>query len=81
MNNLQPYYLLGAEAYGVGNYACGDYQTGCAAGASTGSESGGLSYTGYNIIIPVALALSLIVAATILLVTKFIRKRKSVPSA
>ncbi len=75
--NLQPYYYLGAEAYGTGTYNCGDFEEGCAAGASTGSDSGGLSYTGYNIIIPVALAAALIVAAAILLVTKFVRKRKA----
>lgn len=77
MNIQHPYYLLGAEAYGAGTYNCGDFQEGCAAGASTGSNNGGLSYTGYNIIIPVALAAALIVAAAILLITKFVRKRKA----
>lgn len=77
MNIQHPYYLLGAEAYGVGTYDCGQFQEGCAAGASTGGNNGGLSYTGYNVIIPVALAAALIIAAAILLVTKFIRKRKA----
>ena len=77
MNIQHPYYLLGAEAYGTGTYNCGNFQEGCAAGASTGSNNGGLSYTGYNIIIPVALAAALIVAAAILLITKFVRKRKA----
>lgn len=76
MNIQYPYYLLGAEAYGTGTYNCGDFEQGCAAGASTGSD-GGLSYTGYNIIIPVALAAALIIAAAALLITKFIRKRKA----
>lgn len=76
MNIQQPFYLLGAEAYGVGTYDCGQFQEGCAAGAST-SNNGGLSYTGYNVIIPVALAAALIIAAAILLVTKFIRRRKA----
>ena len=76
MNTQHPYYYLGAEAYGTGTYNCGSFQQGCAAGASTGSN-GGLAYTGYNIVIPVALAAALIVAAAILLVTKFVRKRKA----
>ena len=76
MNTQHPYYYLGAEAYGTGTYNCGDFEEGCAAGTSTGNN-GGLSYTGYNIIIPVALAAALIVAAAILLVTKFVRKRKA----
>lgn len=73
-----PYYYLGAEAYGVGTYNCGEFEEGCTAGASTGSDGGGgLSYTGYNVIIPVALAAALIIAAAVLLVTKFVRKRKA----
>lgn len=78
MNIQHPYYLLGVEAYGTGTYDCGNYEEGCAAGASTGSDSGGgLSYTGYNVIIPIALAAALIIAAAILLITKFVRKRKA----
>lgn len=72
-----PYHYLGAEAYGVGTYDCGNFEEGCAAGASTGGDGGGLSNTGYDIIIPIALAAALIIAAAVLLVTKFIRKRKA----
>lgn len=76
MSIQHPYYLLGAEAYGTGTYDCGTFDAGCTAGASTGSN-GGLSNTGYNVIIPVALGLALIVAAAALLITKFVRKRKA----
>lgn len=74
------YYYLGADAYGTGTYGCGEFEQGCAAGTSTGND-GGLAYTGYNVLIPVALAAALIVAAAILLVTKFVRKRKARASA
>lgn len=78
MNIQHPYYFLGAEAYGAGTYDCGSFEEGCAAGTSTGSDSGGdLSNTGYNVIIPVALAAALIIAAAILLVTKFVRNHKA----
>jgi len=77
-----PFHLLGAEAYGIGNYSCGDFEEGCVSGAGTGANSGGsLVNTGFDVIIPVALAAALIIAAGILLVTKFVRKRKSAPTA
>lgn len=72
-----PFYLLGAEAYGIGNYSCGDFEEGCVSGAGTGQNGGSLVNTGYDVIIPVALAGALIIAAAILLVTKFVRKRKA----
>ncbi len=77
MNIQHPFYILGAEAYGVGTYDCGKFEEGCAAGASTGNNEGGLSYTGYNVLIPVALAAALIIAAAILLITRMVRKRKA----
>ncbi len=56
----------GCDAYGVNAY--GE----CAAAAS---NAGGLAGTGYNIIIPVAFGLALIIAASIWLV-KIIRRRQ-----
>ena len=73
-----PFHFLGAEAYGMGTYNCGDFQQGCVSGASTGSNGGGsLVNTGFDVIIPIALAAALIVSAAILLVTKLVRKRKA----
>lgn len=75
------FHLLGAEAYGIGNYSCGDFEQGCVSGAGTGANGGSLVNTGYDVIIPVALAAALIISAAILLVTKFVRKRKTAPTA
>lgn len=72
---FKPYHYLGADAYGTGVYGCGEYQEGC---TTTGTgDDGGLVNTGYNVIIPVAFASALIIAAAILLITKFVRKRKA----
>jgi len=73
---FKPYHYLGAEAYGTGVYGCGEYEAGCTTGTGDGGD-GGLVNTGYNIIIPVAFAAALIIAAAILLITKFVRKRKA----
>jgi len=87
MNSTQPYYLLAAEAYGTGTYDCGNFDEGCTTtstgtdtntGTDTGAAAGGgLSYTGYNIIIPVAIGAALVIAAIILVVTRLTRRRKS----
>lgn len=83
MSIQTPYHLLAAEAYGAGTYNSNSYDcpTGtqaCATDSSTSNSAGGsLAYTGYNILIPVALAAALIIAAGIMLVSKLVRKRKT----
>lgn len=71
---------LFAANYDCNTYGSGTYNnTNC----STGGESpapnpnGGLADTGYNIIIPVALGLALIIAGIILAVKRLARKKRA----
>jgi hypothetical protein len=74
-NILNNFTLLAAD-YDCNAYNSGAYNnTDCNTTAST--PSGGLlSDTGYNVIIPVALGLAIILASLILLVTRFLRHRR-----
>lgn len=60
----------------LGEYNCGAYGAGTYDGAcTTGSNSGGsLADTGYNILLPLALGLALVVAAAILIVKRLRRR-------
>lgn len=62
------------NAYGAGTYNNTDCVTGT---PGTSNPGGSLSDTGYNIILPVALALALILAAIILLVKRMRRHKQS----
>ena len=63
--------------YNCGAYGAGSYnETNCQTNTGTNGNSGGLADTGYDIIIPVALAGALIIAGVILLVRKLLRKKK-----
>jgi hypothetical protein len=73
MNTTAPHTLL-AATYNCGVYGRGTYEQ-CAT-TSTG-QTGGLAYTGYNVIIPVALGLAIILASGILLVKQLVRRRRS----
>lgn len=68
ISNIQ---ILGA--YGCDAYGANAYSAACT--TSTGTDTGGgLADTGYNILLPLALAAALIIAAVILIV-KRIRRR------
>lgn len=70
-------YKLFGTTYGDGAYNSQTYNGQCQTGTSTdGSCPTGLANTGYDIIIPVALAAALIVAGVILLVKRSKRKNK-----
>lgn len=81
--NTTPLTLFAANydcnAYGAGSYnnaECATTSTGDG-GSPAENPSGGLADTGYNIIIPVALGLALIIAGAILLVKKLLRKKRA----
>jgi hypothetical protein len=67
--------LLAAN-YDCAAYSAGTYNnTDCSVASS--SATGGLADTGYNIIIPAALGLALLLAATILIVKRIVRRKKA----
>lgn len=76
---MQYTYKIFGTPYGSGNYNSTTYngqtQTGTNTG-NNGNSNGGLADTGYDIIIPVALAIALVVAGVILLVKRAKRKNK-----
>ena len=69
-------YKLFATSYGSGNYSTTTYsgQTQTSTGTNTGN-SGGLADTGYDVIIPIALGVALIIAGVILLIKRAKRKK------
>lgn len=73
---------IGSLVHFAANYDCNAYGAGtynndtCSTASATGSNTGILPDTGYNIIIPVAFALALIIAAAILFFKKAMRRRK-----
>lgn len=76
---MQYTYKLFGTTYGTGGYNSSTYNGQTQTGTNTGSNSnsnGGLADTGYDIIIPVALAIALVVAGVILLVKRAGRKNK-----
>jgi hypothetical protein len=61
--------------YGCGTYSSGNYQGACV--TSTGSSPlDTLANTGYDVLIPVFLGAALVFASAVLLMRKFMRKRK-----
>lgn len=74
---MQYTYKIFSTAYGSGNYNSTTYNGQTQTGTQTGSNSSnGLADTGYDIIIPVALAAALIIAGVILLVKRAGRNKK-----
>ncbi len=74
---MQYTYKIFGTPYGAGNYDSSTYNGQTQTGTNTGSNSGsngGLADTGYDIIIPVVLAIALVIAGTILLVKRAKRK-------
>lgn len=75
------YYFAATTEYNCDAYGAGDYNEcnatqGASTQPSTPSESGPLAYTGYDVIVPVALGLAVVGASVILLVKK-LRRRSS----
>lgn len=68
-------YKFFSSTYGTDVYGTSTYQE--TAGTSTGGNAGGapLANTGYDIIIPVSLGISILVASAILLVRRARRSR------
>lgn len=67
-------------AYSCGTYGADAYGRDCETSTGTmptPSPGGPLSDTGYNVIIPLALAGALIIAGAIFLVKKYLRRRRS----
>ena len=71
------YLAQASNSYNCGVYGAGTFNTNdCNATTSAGSSSGGLlADTGYEVLIPMALAVAIIVASLIYLVRQ-IRRRK-----
>jgi len=78
MNHLITIHLLAAAPYGCDAYGASAY--GECSTTSTGSPAapngGFLADTGYNILIPLALGVSIIIASVILLVKTLKRRRQ-----
>lgn len=76
---MQYSYKIFSSAYGEGNYNSSTFNGATQTGTNTGNnggQTGGLADTGYEIIIPVALGIALVVAGVILLVKRAKRKNK-----
>lgn len=77
--NFDYAYRYFAQAYGADAYSSGSYQV--VQGSSTGSAPGGsgpLANTGYDVIVPVSLGISIVVASVILLAKKAVRAKKRI---
>lgn len=74
MSHYLPYTIM-AAAYNCGAYGQGAYdEASCAASTQTSAQPG-LVNTGYNVILPVALGLAIIIAVVILFFKQHRRKR------
>jgi LPXTG-motif cell wall-anchored protein len=77
-NNINIAHLLSAQllaAYSCGTYGANTYNSTCTTTGTDSNTSGNLlADTGYNVLIPLALGLALIIAAAILII-KRIRRR------
>lgn len=67
--------------YNCGTYGAGTYQGACNTSTTTGGGTGTnpvdtLANTGYDVLIPVFLGISLVGASAVMLVRKALRKRK-----
>lgn len=58
------------------NYSCGTYGSGTYQGTCQGTDNN-LANTGFDVLIPIFLGVSIIIASGILLVRRAMRKRKS----
>lgn len=60
------------------DYNCGVYGAGTYQNAACGTEpaGGGLADTGYDVLLPIFLGISLVVAGAILLAKRWLRKRR-----
>lgn len=76
MNHLIFIQLLAAGEYGCDAYGASAYGECSASTSTTTNPSGGLADTGYDILVPLALGLSIVIASIILLV-KTLRRRRS----
>lgn len=74
MNIVKNNYFFAAD-YNCGTYGAGNYNAGqCADGTQPG---GGLADTGYDVLLPIFLGVSLLVAGAILVARRWLRKRKA----
>ncbi|HET9412156.1 MAG TPA: hypothetical protein VFO38_04900 [Candidatus Saccharimonadales bacterium] len=64
-----------AATYNCGTYGSGAYDEGQC--ASTGATGGGLADTGYDVLLPIFLGVSLLIAGSILIAKRWLRKRKA----
>lgn len=69
-------FIILAVAYSCGAYGADTYSS-TSSCSTVSSPRGGLAETGYNIIIPVALALALLLAGTILVARRIIRRKRN----
>lgn len=65
-----------AADYNCGTYGAGTYQN-AACGTSPSTGGGGLAETGYDILLPIFLGISLVAAGAILVAKRWLRKRRS----
>lgn len=63
--------------YSCGTYGANTYSSSCT--TSTGGNSGGgsLADTGYNVLLPAALGLAVLIAGAVLLIKKLARRRST----
>lgn len=65
-----------AATYNCGTYGSGAYDEGQCA-STGGSTGGGLADTGYDVLLPIFLGISLLIAGSILIAKRWLRKRKA----
>jgi hypothetical protein len=61
--------------YSCGTYSSGDYQGSCAT-----ATSDALANTGFDLLIPIFIGVSLVFASAVLLVRRMLRKRRQQPT-
>lgn len=68
-----------AADYNCGAYGAGTYQNGICGTSpadSSGSASGGLAETGYDVLLPIFLGIALVIASAIYFAKRWLRKRR-----
>jgi hypothetical protein len=73
INNISSIRIMGA--YSCDAYGANAYSAECTTSTSPAPSGGMLADTGYNILLPLALGLALIIASVILLVKRMKRRR------
>lgn len=78
MNILKSNTFFAAD-YNCGTYGSGNYNVGqCAGSTNPGTQpGGGLADTGYDVLLPIFIGVSLLVAGAILMTRRWLRKRKA----